>query len=355
MRACITTSAPRMPQNSRWWSSPSNTSVSSLILRQFSWLKSCMNTNVLNTIVWHVTSSTLSISCPWKTRKYRVTSWKADWPRMCLATVELISGCSTEQGGRSSMASVGDSVANARLARESMMRLTHSICTALRGDTCSAIAPAHAVATATTLAVSWNCRNLVTDAYTLRPHLTALTMDEKESSMSRMSAASLAMQVPLFMAKPTSAAVSAGASLVPSPVIATTSTRGSSPLRSAAAAAAAASAALADADADCAAPSTCCMGRSTLFTCAASSPMAAATVLDCCRSCLRADTSRNLSVGEQRAMTLSLGHRVLKVARSREPSGAVTRLLNWGPSSTSPASGSSSGSFHPAPTVKLLA
>lgn len=47
----------------------------------------------------------------------------------------------------------------------------------------------------TTLAVSWNCRNLVTEAYTLRPHSTADTMEEKELSSSRMSAASLRGQV----------------------------------------------------------------------------------------------------------------------------------------------------------------
>lgn len=55
---------------------------------------------------------------------------------MCFATLGPTSGSSTSTGGRSSMVSVGDSVASARLASESMMRLTHSIWTALRGDTC---------------------------------------------------------------------------------------------------------------------------------------------------------------------------------------------------------------------------
>ena len=50
-----------------------------------------------------------------------------------------------------------------------------------------------------------------------RPYLMAATMEVKESSISRMSAASLATEVPLFIAKPTSAALRAGASLVPSP------------------------------------------------------------------------------------------------------------------------------------------
>ena len=55
------------------------------------------------------------------------------------------------------------------------------------------------------------------------PHITALTMELKLSSMRMMAAAYLATYVPAIpMAKPTSAFLSAGASLVPSPVTATT-------------------------------------------------------------------------------------------------------------------------------------
>lgn len=54
-------------------------------------------------------------------------------------------------------------------------------------------------------------------------HFTAETSEEKLSSSKMMSAASRAMEVPLFMANPTSAMRSAGASFVPSPVIATIS------------------------------------------------------------------------------------------------------------------------------------
>ena len=53
------------------------------------------------------------------------------------------------------MASVGCSVARAREARESMMRLSHSICTAVSGDPWTAMAPMHAVLTATIFTV--NC------------------------------------------------------------------------------------------------------------------------------------------------------------------------------------------------------
>merc|ERR1711865_158985 len=56
-------------------------------------------------------------------------------------------------------------------------------------------------------------------SYTERPHLMALTIDLKLSSMMMISDASLATSVPAMpMARPTFAALSAGASLVPSPV-----------------------------------------------------------------------------------------------------------------------------------------
>ena len=56
------------------------------------------------------------------------------------------------------MASVGDSVARAREARESMMRLSQSIWTAVRGDSWTAIAPIQAVLTATIFTVSCSSR-----------------------------------------------------------------------------------------------------------------------------------------------------------------------------------------------------
>lgn len=56
------------------------------------------------------------------------------------------------------------------------------------------------------------------------PHMQALTIDAKLSSMIIIAAACLAISVPVIpIAKPTSAFLSAGASLVPSPVTATTS------------------------------------------------------------------------------------------------------------------------------------
>jgi hypothetical protein len=56
------------------------------------------------------------------------------------------------------------------------------------------------------------------------PHMQALTIEAKLSSMMIISAACLAISVPVIpIAKPTSAFFKAGASLVPSPVTATTS------------------------------------------------------------------------------------------------------------------------------------
>ncbi len=47
------------------------------------------------------------------------------------------------------MSSVGESVARLRLARLSMMRFTHSICTAVSGDSCKAGSAAGDKSTAT--------------------------------------------------------------------------------------------------------------------------------------------------------------------------------------------------------------
>ncbi len=63
--------------------------------------------------------------------------------------------------------------------------------------TCRASAPPTAVRMATMLIVSWNCRKRAMPAYTLRPHLTALTMDVKLLSISKMSDASFAIDVPV--------------------------------------------------------------------------------------------------------------------------------------------------------------
>ena len=69
----------------------------------------------------------------------------------------------------------------------------------------------------------WNRRYLSRLSYSVRPNSTALTIVAKLSSVRIITAASLDTSVPVMpIATPMSAAFSAGASLTPSPVIATT-------------------------------------------------------------------------------------------------------------------------------------
>jgi len=60
----------------------------------------------------------------------------------------------------------------------------------------TAHAPINATITATTFTVNWNCKNLAMLSYTLRPHITALTILLKLSSVKIISEASLATSVP---------------------------------------------------------------------------------------------------------------------------------------------------------------
>mmetsp|Transcript_6663 Transcript_6663/g.19752 ORF Transcript_6663/g.19752 Transcript_6663/m.19752 type:complete len:207 (-) Transcript_6663:2539-3159(-) len=127
-------------------------------------------------------------------------------------------------GRRSRSSRVGGSVPRARAPMVSMMRFTQSIITALRGGLYPATADRKVMVSATTFTVSWNWRNLRMLSKTERPHRTALMIEENLSSIMIISLAFLATSVPLMpMDNPTSAALSAGPSLVPSPVTPTTS------------------------------------------------------------------------------------------------------------------------------------
>lgn len=57
-------------------------------------------------------------------------------------------------------------------------------------------APTKATTTATTFTVNWNCRNFAMESYTFLPHMTALTIEVKLSSVRIISDASLATSVP---------------------------------------------------------------------------------------------------------------------------------------------------------------
>lgn len=119
--------------------------------------------------------------------------------------------------------SLGGSVARAREARVSMIKLTHNIWIGLRGDYLRMAAPEKAITRAHMLTVNWNCKNFLIESKIFRPHFMAVTIDLKLSSSKMIPDAYFAISVPVIpIANPISAFFSAGASLVPSPVIATT-------------------------------------------------------------------------------------------------------------------------------------
>ncbi len=104
-----------------------------------------------------------------------------------------------------------------------MIRLTHNIWIGFKGDYFNMAAPAKAITNAHMLTVSWNCKNLRIESKIFRPHFIAVTIDLKLSSNKIIPEAYLATYVPVIpIAKPISAFFRAGASLVPSPVMATT-------------------------------------------------------------------------------------------------------------------------------------
>mmetsp|Transcript_18681 Transcript_18681/g.30696 ORF Transcript_18681/g.30696 Transcript_18681/m.30696 type:complete len:341 (+) Transcript_18681:1074-2096(+) len=145
---------------------------------------------------------------------------------MFLAIVGEIRLSYRPYGLRARSACVGNSVPSASAPIVSMIMLTQRSWMGFRGRPMPATADTNATTSATTLTVSWNWTNLRMLSYTHRPHITALTMEEKLSSIRTISDASLATSVPeMFIASPTSASFKAGASFVPSPVTATTSPR----------------------------------------------------------------------------------------------------------------------------------
>ena len=92
-----------------------------------------------------------------------------------------------------------------------------------KGDSLRIAPPTKAITRATKFTVSWNCKNFRIESKIFRPHFMAVTMEQKLSSRRMIPEASLATYVPAIpIAKPISAFLRAGASLVPSPVIATT-------------------------------------------------------------------------------------------------------------------------------------
>jgi len=104
-----------------------------------------------------------------------------------------------------------------------MIKLTHNICIGFKGDSLRIAPPTKAITKATKLTVSWNCKNFLIESKIFLPHFIAVTIETKLSSRRIIPEAYLATSVPAIpIANPISAFLRAGASLVPSPVIATT-------------------------------------------------------------------------------------------------------------------------------------
>lgn len=76
------------------------------------------------------------LNSPAKSSVKMMTSWYTAWPRMFFIMVLEMRGLLRPYGLRNSRDSVGGSVARARDARVSMMRLTQSIWTAFKGESC---------------------------------------------------------------------------------------------------------------------------------------------------------------------------------------------------------------------------
>mmetsp|Transcript_5083 Transcript_5083/g.18357 ORF Transcript_5083/g.18357 Transcript_5083/m.18357 type:complete len:227 (-) Transcript_5083:84-764(-) len=156
--------------------------------------------------------------------KSRTMSWYMPWTMTWYFIVLLTRGPSLPWGLSSSRSWVGCSVASASAAIESIIKLTQRSCRTVRGIPFWEMTATKESARATRLMVTWNWRNFLMFLKMDRPHSTLFTMEEKLSSRMTMSLASLATSVPVLpMLRPTLDSLRAGASLVPSPVTATTS------------------------------------------------------------------------------------------------------------------------------------
>ena len=136
---------------------------------------------------------------------------------------ELIMKDSLSLGDSFITLSSGGNEARAMAANVSIIKLTQSIWVTVRGDSVPIKEPTRTIKHAATLTVSWNKMKRWIFWNKERPHITARAILLKELSIIVISLASFATDVPSPIDKPTCAALSAGASLVPSPVTATTS------------------------------------------------------------------------------------------------------------------------------------
>ena len=128
------------------------------------------------------------------------------------------------RGDRSITSFSGGSIVNAIAGPPSVTRLRYRIIPAVKGSSKPSIAKVPMRANSSKLDLNRKKENFLMLSYMVRPPSTALTIVAKLSSASTMSDASFVTSVPVIpMAMPISACFSAGASLTPSPVMATIS------------------------------------------------------------------------------------------------------------------------------------
>ena len=114
------------------------------------------------------------------------------------------------------------SPANINDANASIHKLIHNKCVTFNGASIPIKGQIAETTTAATFIVNCILQNLRILLYNVLPYQTAFFIELKLSSKITNLLASLATSVPDPIAKPTSAALSAGASFAPSPVIPTT-------------------------------------------------------------------------------------------------------------------------------------
>ena len=132
-------------------------------------------------------------------------------------------GSPAGRGARRITSGSGGSKASAIASATELTMFTHNICTGVIGRATPARIAAIRHIDSPPLTGSRNMMAFLRLSYTARPARTASAMVAKLSSASTISAASFAASLPLPpIAMPTSARFRAGASLTPSPVIATT-------------------------------------------------------------------------------------------------------------------------------------
>ena len=112
----------------------------------------------------------------------------------------------------------GFSAAKARAARVSIIILSQRSCTTLKTVAPLKIAPTKTMKRVLKLKVIQYCTNFLTLPQILRPQREEFIIDEILSSLRTTLAEALATQTPELMQKPTSQALSASTSFMPSPV-----------------------------------------------------------------------------------------------------------------------------------------